>query len=240
MCIARRVGTNAATGSSGVACAFSAGARPIGGGHGHGGHRELDGAGAAIVDVMPTDCSLFWRIRRAIPSPTERVRKRRPRDSAREPGRFIQGSAAGSAFTCTSRMISLRCTLMPPSWRRGVKSPGDEAPLRRKPFAEAGCAIARFVPGFRKRPPQRAGPRRRSRNFGIRRGSRFHPVYPQTEILRVCWRSQATPWWPGPRLAARRAEEQERRRSPRGPRCGPCRGPCAAPGRSSCAHPGFP
>jgi uncharacterized protein (DUF433 family) len=42
----------------------------------------------------------------------------------------------------SNRMTSLPCMLTPPNWRRGGKSPEDEAPLRRKPVAEAGSIVA--------------------------------------------------------------------------------------------------
>src|ERR1700682_6024462 len=46
----------------------------------------------------------------------------------------------------SNRMISLQYTRTPPNWRRVAQFPEDEAPLRRKPFAEAGRTTARLVP----------------------------------------------------------------------------------------------
>src|ERR1035437_4556682 len=75
----------------------------------------------------------------------------------------------------SNRMTSLPCMLTPPNWRRGAKSPGDEAPLRRKPVAEADSIIARPFPRVRARAPQRAGSYRRSEDSGLRCRSRLDP-----------------------------------------------------------------
>jgi hypothetical protein len=70
---------------------------------------------------------------------------------------------------------SWQCTLMPPNWPQGAKPPKDEASLRRKPFAEAGRAIARPFSGIGKCTSKWACGYRRSQDSGVRPSRRVCP-----------------------------------------------------------------
>ena len=60
----------------------------------------------------------------------------------------LPSSKSWPIILSSNRMTSLPCTLTPPNWR-GARSPEDEAPVRRKPIAEAGSIVARPIPRVR-------------------------------------------------------------------------------------------